>query len=99
MEQPSNFFSSLFDFSFSEFVTTKIIKILYGIGILIAAIGALALIVRGFGDSFGKGILFLIISPVVFIIYTIIARVWLEIIIVIFRIAEHVGEIAKSKKA
>ncbi|MBN1155348.1 DUF4282 domain-containing protein [candidate division KSB1 bacterium] len=98
MDQPSNFIQTLFDFSFSEFVTTKIIKILYGIGILFAAFGALALIVSGFGDSFGKGLLFLIISPVIFIIYTIFARVLLETIIVMFRIAENVKEIADSKK-
>lgn len=99
MEQPSNFFKTLFDFSFTEFVTTKIIKILYGIGIFIAALVALGFIVSGFSDSFGKGIIFLILSPIVFIIYTILARVGLEVIIVLFRISENVGEIAKAKKA
>jgi len=98
MDQPSNFIQTLFDFSFSEFVTTKIVKILYGIGILFATLGALAMIVRGFGDSFGKGLIFLLISPIVFIIYTIFARVVLETIIVLFRIAENVKDIADTKK-
>lgn len=98
MDQPSNFIQTLFDFSFDEFVTTKIVKILYGIGIILAAIGTLALIVNGFGNSFGRGLLTLLISPVVFIVYTILARVVLETIIVMFRIAENVEKIADSDK-
>ncbi len=98
MDQPSGYLDALFDFSFTEFITTKMIKILYGLGILLAALGTLGLIVRGFTDSFGKGILFLMISPVVFIIYVIIARVILEVVTVLFRISEHLGEIAQNLK-
>ena len=93
-----NFLSALFDFSFSEFVTTKIIKILYGIFIVLAGIAALVAIIVGFIDSAGQGILMLILSPLVFLLYVIMARVWLELVIVIFRIAENVGEIAERKK-
>ena len=98
MEQPSNFLKTLFDFSFSEFLTVKIIKVLYGIGIFFAAIGALGLMVNGFADSFGKGFILLILSPIVFIVYTILIRVWLEVIIVLFKIADNVTEIARAKK-
>ena len=97
MEEPTKFLSALFDFSFSEFITTKIIKVLYGIGIVGAAIGALAFIIGGFSASAGKGILFLILSPIVFFVYVILARVWLEIVIVLFKIAENVGKMAESK--
>jgi hypothetical protein len=98
MDNPSTFFQALFDFSFKEFVTPKIIKILYGLGIFLAAIAALGLIVRGFDNSFLKGLLILIVSPFVFIVYTILVRIWLEIVIALFRIADNVGEIAKVKK-
>lgn len=97
MEEPSKFFSALFDFSFTEFITTKLIKVLYGIGIVISGLSALSWIVSGFAGSFGKGLLFLILSPIVFIIGVILTRVWLEIIIVVFKIAENVGKIADSK--
>jgi len=93
-----NFLSALFDFSFSEFVTTKIIKILYGILIVLAGVAALVAIISGFTNSVGQGILMLILSPLVFLLYVILARVWLELVIVIFRIAENVGEIAERKK-
>ncbi len=92
------FFEALFDFSFSEFLTPKIINILYGVGLVLAAIGALVFIGAGFHRSMGAGIIFLIISPLVFLLYTLAARVYLEILIVMFRIAGWVEEIASRSK-
>jgi hypothetical protein len=45
----------------------------------------------------GLGVLFLILSPIIFLIYTLFIRVYLEIIIVVFRIAENVQKIASIK--
>ena len=98
MDGRMGFVKALFDFSFTEFVTTKILKILYGILIFFAGLGALGIIVSGFYQSAGRGIVMLIISPLLFLLYVIVARVWLEIVIVIFRIAEHTGDIAKQVK-
>ena len=36
MEQKNGFFASLFDFSFTTFITTKIIKLLFGIGVVVS---------------------------------------------------------------
>ena len=98
MDERIGFVKTLFDFSFSEFVTTKIIKILYGILMVLAALGVLGFVVGSFYVSAVRGIICLILAPLIFLLYIIAARVWLEIIIVIFRIAEHVGEIAKQTK-
>lgn len=92
------FFGTLFDFSFSEFLTPKIIKILYAIGLVLAAIGALVFIVAGFHRGAGAGIIFLIISPVVFVLYALGVRIYLEILLVLFRIAGRVDEIASRSK-
>ena len=92
-----DFFDTLFDFSFTEFITTKIVKVLYGIGILIAGVAAIAFIISAFEAAAIWGILALLVSPIVFLIYTILFRVWLEVVIVLFRISENVGDIAKSK--
>ncbi|NOZ62396.1 MAG: DUF4282 domain-containing protein [Calditrichaeota bacterium] len=91
-----DFLNTLFDFSFKDFVTIKIIKVIYAIGILFAGIGAIAVIIKGFGAGVLAGILALILSPIVFIIYTILIRVWLEVVIVLFRISEDVRDIAKK---
>ena len=96
MEQGAGFFASLFDFSFTEFITTKLIKFLYGLGMLLGGVMALGLIIAGFAQSAIVGILFLVLSPLVFLLYVIGARVWLELVIVVFRIAQHTAEIAKN---
>ena len=89
------FFQALFDFSFTSFITSKLIRILYGLAILGAAFGALLLIVAGFSDSTATGLLMLFIGGPLFFVFSVIyARVLLELIIVIFRIAEHAAEIA-----
>jgi hypothetical protein len=96
MEEAKGFFGALFDFSFTEFVTTKIIKVLFALAIIGSAIAAIAYIAMSFSASSGLGVVVLLLSPAIFILYVILARVWLEVIIVLFRIAEHVSDIAKK---
>jgi hypothetical protein len=92
-----SFFNSLFDFSFTDFITSKIVKLLYGLSIVASGLIALFLIIVGFNISTGFGVvMLLIVAPLVFILSVIYARVLLEIIIVIFRIAENAAEIAQQ---
>jgi hypothetical protein len=93
------FFGALFDLSFSDFITTRLIKILYVLAIVLCGLGALAMIIMGFSESAGLGILLLVLSPIVFLLYVIMARVWLEIIIVVFRIAENTQTLADKVKS
>ncbi len=90
------FFKALFDFSFSEFVTTKIIKVLYGIMLVIAALIWLGFLVAMF--SSGNGILGvlagLIGAPIGFVVQVIFTRVGYEILIVVFGIAENTRDMA-----
>ncbi len=87
------FLGSIFDLSFAEFITIRIIKLLFILGIIFAAIGTLLLIVTGFSNGIGAGILSLILSPLIFLVYVLLARIWCEMIIVLFRIAENTGRL------
>ena len=91
-----SFFRALFDFSFSEFVTTKIIKILYVITIIIAALVWLGFLVAMFASGNGIwGILAgLIGAPIGFVLQVVFTRVGYEILIVVFGIAEHTRDMA-----
>lgn len=97
MEMPKGFITSLFDFSFTEFITIRTIRILYGILIALAGIAALYFIVTGFRASAAMGILYLILSPLLFFLDVIIVRIWLEIVMVIFRIEENTRKLAEKK--
>lgn len=88
---------ALMDFSFSRFVTTKIVKILYILGVLVSALGALMILLGGLASgSILMALFCLILTPVVFVIYVMMCRIWLELVVVVFRIAENVAIIAKG---
>ncbi len=94
------FLASLFDFSFSHFITGKLIKFLYGILIAGAGVATVGIIVSALGtgqtlDSRGLGgvigVLALIISPIIFVIVVTYVRVALELVMVLFKIEEHLA--------
>ena len=104
------FFAALFDLSFSELVTTKIIKVLYVLGLIGAGIYSLILLVMMVMSSLGlsqsnaaMGILLLLLSlvvtPLIFLVFVIAVRVYMEMIIIMFRIADNTAEIVQMKRA
>lgn len=88
--QGKNFFASLFDLSFRSFVALRFIKILYVILIVILGIVALLFLITGISSGDPATILLtLILVPLGALVYLIVYRVVLELIVVIFRIAEN----------
>jgi hypothetical protein len=92
--QATGFLAALFDFSFSNFITGRLIKILFILGLALGGIGTLMMIATGFTQGFGRGLLMLILAPLFFLLAAMYLRVVLELLIVIFRIAENVDRIA-----
>jgi hypothetical protein len=92
------FWEALFDFSFSKFVTVELVRILYIVAIILAALGGVASAVGAF---FNYGILMGLFSAAMavvgFVLVVLLARVWLEIFVVLFRIADYTREIAEKK--
>jgi len=89
---------ALFNFSFNQLVSPKIVKFLYGLSILSAGLIALFFIIMGFKVSMGFGIFSLFIgAPLIFLLTVIYSRVLLEMILVIFRMADHMTEIGMAK--
>jgi len=94
------FFATLFDTGFSSFITTKFIRILYIVLLFVIAVGAFMAVfafTAAFSEVLPPAVGFLLALPVAvlgFFVYVIIARIWLEIIIVIFRMAENLQQMA-----
>lgn len=97
MEGRKGFFAQLFDFSFTEFVTTRIIKVLYGLAIFFIVVITVIAIVGSFRESVAAGAVVLVLSPLWILLSVIVVRVLLEIVVVVFRIAEHVGQLSKRQ--
>lgn len=99
---PKGFFGALFDLSFSSFITSKLIKFLYILQIvgsgffLLGGIGAG--IMRIANDSVLEGLLSILLSPVLALVFLIFGRLYLELVIVMFRIAEDIGDINKKTR-
>ncbi len=96
-EDAKGFFASLFDFSFESFITSKIIRLLYILSVAGACLMYLVMVVGAFQASAGLGLAtLLIIGPIAFLLMVIYARVVLEIIMVVFSIAENVRTISRK---
>ena len=99
---PKGFFSGLFDFTFENFVALKVMKVLYGLfllalagGILFGLGGAVLSIING---QFLAGLGMLVVTPFAALLYLILGRVYFELIVVAFKIAEDADEIAKNTR-
>ena len=60
------FFGSLFDISFTEFVTTRIIKVLFVLAIIGSGIAAVALLVSGIAGGGAGAFASIILAPLLF---------------------------------
>ena len=98
-EEKKCFCTCLFDLSFSELITMRIIKVLYAIGIAIAGIAGLYLIVMAFTKGFGPGLLHVIAAPIVFIFLVIVLRVCMELVLTLFKIEENTRNLAPAQEA
>jgi hypothetical protein len=86
------FLQTLFDFSFTHFFTPKIIKLLYGLSIFFAGLIGILFIIFGFSASTGFGIFALLIgAPLIFLLAVICSRIYLELMIAVFRIADSLA--------
>lgn len=91
--EASGFIAALFDLSFTNFITAKLIKVLYLLGIAGAAIWALVMAAGGVAQG-GAALLLVLAAPLLFLAGVIYMRVMLELVMVIFRSAEYLAEIA-----
>ena len=100
MDNPSGKpqFRAIFDFSFTEFISIDLIRVLYVFAFIVAGLAMVGTILAGFSNGFGWGLGSIIIAPVVFFIIIFVARIGLEMLVVLFRIAENTRETADNTK-
>lgn len=91
----AGFFSSLFDLNFSRVVTTRVVKWLYLLVIVLVVIGLIGYIATSIiSGSVTAIVISVIVGPLVALLYIIIARIGFEVLVAIFRILETNREIA-----
>jgi uncharacterized membrane protein len=94
------FLASLFDVEFKSLITTKVIKVLYILSMIVIGLAALAFVGAAFANSVAGGlIVLLIVAPLMALLYLIYVRVLLEIVIAVFRIMETNTELVTLQRA
>jgi O-antigen ligase len=100
--QPSapqeGFFNALMDTRFDNLITPSLIRFLYVVAMVIIALGALVFVIAGFAESAGLGLVLLVLAPIGALIYLIVVRLWLELIVVAFKIRDAAEEVASNTR-
>lgn len=95
--EAKGYIKSLFDFKFASFVTRRVIKVLYALITVIYSLGAvvffIAMIAR---HTAGSIVVAIVVTPLAYLIYLTIARITLEVLMVIFGIGEDVREMREA---
>lgn len=86
---------SLLDFSFESFVTPTIIRFLYGLALFGVAASTIGWIFTG---GFTDFLWHLVAAPVVLVVGAVLARVGIELIMVVFRILELLRRIEAQQR-
>ena len=86
----AGFFKARFDFSFSTFITPKVVKFVYVVATVLIVLAWLVFLAASFSDSAGAGILVLIIGPFVALLYLAFIRMTLEFYLAIVRMSEDI---------
>lgn len=88
------FFAALFDFSLTSFVTLKFLKLIYAVVTILVCLGTLGAVIA-FLSQGGVGVFIgIVIVPLVGLVYLIIARIYVEVVAVLFRIGENTSILA-----
>ncbi|MGH2747688.1 MAG: DUF4282 domain-containing protein [Actinomycetota bacterium] len=87
--QASGFLKSLFDISFTSLITTRIIKVIYVLSLVGIGIFYLGWVIGAFSTNAAFGLLvLLVLGPLGVVLWAILVRVYLEVVIALFRIME-----------
>src|SRR5690606_16732274 len=85
-----------FDFNFEKLVTIKVMKLIYFLAVLGIGLGSVLFLAGGLRTGGGAAFVALIVAPLGFILGTVMIRIYLEVVVVLFRILENVKGINLS---
>ena len=92
--EPKGFLGALFDFSFTSFVTPKVVKVLYILIVVVVGLSAVGFALSVLATNVVLGLIVLLIgAPLYFLVVTALYRITLEFFIVIYRMAQDIRAI------
>lgn len=89
-KEGAGFFTALFDFSFTNFVTPILVRFVYLLATVALALTWLVFVIVGFANSVGTGLGVLVLGPIFVVIYLAVIRMTLEFYLSVVRMSEDV---------
>jgi hypothetical protein len=83
------FFGSLFDSTFTHFITLKFLRVIYIILIVLIGLATLLVMVASIAQGGGYIVFGVIVVPIIGLLYLVMTRIGLEVIAVLFRIGQN----------
>ena len=90
MPDEKNFFTGLFDFSFNHSLLRRLVKLLYVIAMLCGGVAVVTCVVLGMQQSPAQGLINLVAGVISLFVGILLARLLLELVLVLLRIAEGI---------
>lgn len=88
------------DLNFSRFVTTAIVRWLWILYLILAPLGFFVSVLMALFTLVGiQALVTIVMQALGLVLMTLVVRVWLETVCVIFRIAEYLRDMSQSQKA
>jgi len=88
MPREKGLVENLMDFSFQRLVTPRLLKLLYGIHLLIGLVVAIWFVFTGFQTSTSNGLLALVLGVPAMLLWIVYCRIAVELLAAVFRAAE-----------
>jgi hypothetical protein len=90
------FFGKLFDLTFTKFVTPSLVQLIYGLGMALILLVWLVALIASLTQGFMAFLGMLVIGTIVAFLYLLMLRVWMELIIILFRLGDTTQQIATA---
>ena len=90
MHRQPGLIENLMDFSFDRMVTPRLLKLLYGLHLLIGLIAAVWFVFSGFQISVANGLLVLILCAGGMVLWIMYCRIAVELLAIVFRTGQAI---------
>jgi Domain of unknown function (DUF4282) len=81
---------NLLDFSFDRMVTPRMLKMLYGLHLLIGLVAAIWFVFNGFQTSTSNGLLAMVVCAAAMLLWIVYCRIVVELLAVVFRTCQAI---------
>ncbi len=87
---------ALTDLNFEKFITLSVIKVVYILGMAVIGLVYVGVVLGAITQGVMAGLGALIVGGLIAVLYLIFLRIWLELIVVMFRIGENTSKLVSQ---